>query len=125
MIGEGLFEQVGRKLHEIRTFGPDERGANGSVGIKLLQYSAIGRELHDVGCRNLRDSAWGSAVGLEVRNQHLVFGHRKTIDLTGDQHPFAELSDDRHFGPAAWREQLGEILVVRPDATPRMTNASR
>ena len=100
---QGIVQQLGGKLHEIRGFSPEEGGANGYVGIKLLQHSAIGRELLDVCRRDLLDSAWGSAVGLKVGNQHLVFGHRKTIDLAGNQDSFAELSHDRNFGPAARR----------------------
>ena len=47
-----------------------------------MQHGAIGRELLDISVRNLFDSARRDAVGLEVGNQYLIFGHRKTVDLT-------------------------------------------
>src|SRR4029079_3827006 len=107
--GQGSIEQVRRKLHKIRSFGPDQGGANDSVGVKLLQYRPVGSELFDVGVRNFLDSTRWHAICLKVGNEYLGFGHRKAIDLTGDPQPFTERPYDRNFGSAAGRKTVSAV----------------
>src|SRR5262249_28829452 len=42
---QGSVERVGRKLHKIRNFGPDQRGAYGPVGVQVHKHGTIGRQL--------------------------------------------------------------------------------
>ena len=53
-------QRRGRNLHQFRRFGPEQRGADRHVGIKLLQHRAVERELADIGRRRLgRQAAAG------------------------------------------------------------------
>src|SRR6185437_14304052 len=91
------------KLHQIRYFGPDERGAHGSAWIDFLQQRAVLRELFGIAL----ESVWRVPAGLEIRDQNGVWRDDQTVDLAGHRHRLARdrhAADDRHLGPAAGRE---------------------
>src|SRR5215510_16542689 len=110
-----LIKDLGRKLHEIRHFRPDQRGANQPTWVNLLQHGAVKRELSLVCVWHFSESPWWICVGLEIGNQDCVWRNGETIDLARNDHGFAasiERANNGNFSAAACGKRSAEARII-------------
>ena len=69
-LRQRAIQYLGGKLHEIRYFSPDQRGADKSIRIEFLEHRAVERELVNVSWRYIGDFPWCRPVRLEVSDQY-------------------------------------------------------
>ncbi len=82
--GQLRVQDFGRNLHQIRHFGPHQRGADGPVRIEPGEHRAVERKLAQIGRRNVFEPPGGGVIRLVVGDQDGVGADRKPVDLAGD-----------------------------------------
>ena len=116
MIGcQCRVQRGGGNLHQIRRFGPKQRGPDRQLGIKLCEYRPVQRKLADIAAGSLGRGFGRGVVGLVVHDQDLPFGDHQPVDLAGNQRRRlpgpVQPPDDRDLGLATRRKGVCKAWV--------------